>query len=312
MTSLKDDVEHLIRSSVQSIDSVGVNSSGRDDVSTVSLSIASLADSTTNLYETRPHKVANKKSKPVNSALGTSKGFPVDNHGEKSVQADDFDENDGHNGKKNDKTFFVGVGILFSIFAITSAFLLIILPCYRMFNLNALLHSNHTVVRQYQEHLVSSSVSRSGPPSVVVKYHELVQNRGPGHQSLLYHQKQHHQHSEKTAPLCDVHPNEQRFDCYPDYYEVNQRNCLSRGCCWRPTMDRFLSQSDSNNVRGVPSCYLPINYSGYGIIQVNQSRTGATMELIKTSQSSIWPEEVRMLKVVITYETPQRLHFKVN
>ncbi|GAB1603755.1 lysosomal alpha-glucosidase-like [Argonauta hians] len=312
MAHRKDDVEQLIRSSVQSIDSVGVNSTGggQDDVSTVSLSIASLADSTTNLYDTRPHKIAKKHKSAYSHSSG--KGFSLDDHlGDRSTQEEDSDENDCQNGKKNDKTFFVGVGILFSIFAITSAFLLIILPCYRMFNLNALLHSNHSTVRQYQEHLVSSSVSRTGPPSVVVKYQEMVQNAGVNHKSLLYHPKHRQQHTEKASAVCDVHHNENRYDCYPDYYDANERNCLSRGCCWRPSVDRFVHQADTNYKIGVPFCFLPSNYAGYGVIQVDESRTGATMDLLKASPSAIWPKEFRNLKVVITYETPQRLHFKI-
>ena len=305
MTHRKEDIEKLLRSSLQSMDSVGVVSI-QDDTTIGSLSIStpSLVDSTTNLCEHKSqHKTKNKRREtrvPSHHAqLGSVNKFGTSSW---NNQHDQYGSDMGIEGtastagpaKKGDRTFFVGMGILFSIFAITAAFLLIILPCYRMLNLNALLHSttNGSVFHRNHDNTLSH-------PEQGIESHELP----PGHR-LLY--------QPVRSPLCDISENKKKFDCFPDYHGVNQRSCWSRGCCWRPTMDSYFYRDEDAKVRGVPACFLPANYSGYRVTKVDQSRTGATLELLKSSASLAWPREIRLLKVGVTFDSPHRLHFKVS
>lgn len=305
MMHRKDDIENLLRSSLQSMDSVGVVSIQDDTtVGSLSLSTPSLVDSTTNLCETKSHhKTKSKRIKKETRVPNHAQLNSVDKFGGNvwNSQHQHYGNNTGTEEnttagttKKGDRTFFVGMGILFSIFAVTAAFLLIILPCYRMLNLNALLHST-TNGSMFQRHLDNGLRH----PEQDIKSHELP----PGHR-LLY--------QPVRSPLCDISDNKKKFDCFPDYHGVNQRSCWSRGCCWRPTMDSYFYRDEDAKVRGVPACFLPANYSGYRVTKVDQSRTGATLELLKSSASLAWPREIRLLKVGVTFDSPYRLHFKVS
>lgn len=304
MMHRKDDIENLLRSSLQSMDSVGVVSIQDDTtVGSLSLSTPSLVDSTTNLCETKSHhKTKSKRIKKETRVHNHAQLNSVDKFGGNvwNSQHQHYGNNTGTEEnttagttKKGDRTFFVGMGILFSIFAVTAAFLLIILPCYRMLNLNALLHST-TNGSMFQRHLDNGLRH----PEQDIKSHELP----PGHR-LLY--------QPVRSPLCDISDNKKKFDCFPDYHGVNQRSCWSRGCCWRPTMDSYFYRDEDAKVRGVPACFLPANYSGYRVTKVDQSRTGATLELLKSSASLAWPREIRLLKVGVTFDSPYRLHFKI-
>ena len=38
----------------------------------------------------------------------------------------------------------------------------------------------------------------------------------------------------KKPDSCPNIPNNLRFDCHPDGWEIGQESCLARGCCWNP------------------------------------------------------------------------------
>ena len=108
---------------------------------------------------------------------------------------------------------------------------------------------------------------------------------------------------------CDLPSTAARFDCHPDSKNLNQGNCVARGCCWRPAAE---SKKKNPNLRqGIPYCYFPQNYNGYNVSSLKETDYGYRAVLAR-STSSGWPDDIRTLTMDVWLETSKRLHFKVT
>lgn len=99
---------------------------------------------------------------------------------------------------------------------------------------------------------------------------------------------------------CTDIKDELKFDCYPRG-DPNRYECVSRGCCW--SMQKKSSK--------VPSCFYPESYKSYEIINHEKSLSGEVLYL-RLIRKSIYPNDVKMLKVDISFQTSTRLRIKVN
>ncbi|BFZ03806.1 hypothetical protein BsWGS_06845 [Bradybaena similaris] len=99
--------------------------------------------------------------------------------------------------------------------------------------------------------------------------------------------------------VCTIDENN-RFDCIPETYGINQANCLKRGCCWK-------APSQPNTA---PPCFFPSNHSGYTASNVKQTATGITATLQRTTNSS-FPRDVKTLQLFVEYQTSTRLRVRI-
>ena len=118
------------------------------------------------------------------------------------------------------------------------------------------------------------------------------------------------------AQQCDQIANEDRFDCYPEY-GANQKDCVKRGCCWRPPSGRSFSEIELNNKSrlelDVPYCYYPSDFPSYQVVSKSRmagDKDGIVISLQK-SKATFRPKEILKLEVRIQFETSQRIHVQI-
>ena len=98
---------------------------------------------------------------------------------------------------------------------------------------------------------------------------------------------------------CSI-PENDRFDCWPEYWSAEQQTCEKRGCCWSPSPDD-----------GVPFCFYPDNYVGYAATSSTASDTGLTTRLTRKSASP-YPPDVMELQADVVYQTESTVRFRVR
>lgn len=105
-----------------------------------------------------------------------------------------------------------------------------------------------------------------------------------------------------TKAQCNIRDLE-RFDCYPGI-GGSQQSCEARGCCWAPPSGRRTFVNE-------PYCFYPAGYGGYRYLNVTDTRRGIEAFLTRTFNSP-FPEDVLLLKMVVTYEDDNRLRIKIT
>lgn len=109
-----------------------------------------------------------------------------------------------------------------------------------------------------------------------------------------------------TAAQCDGFKNEDRFDCYPEP-GASQAGCEARGCCWVPVKK---SLNYPTTYLNVPYCFYPKNYGGYKVLNISKTAYGLTAYMQRTFKS-VYPEDVKILKLIVKFEEEDRLHVKI-
>lgn len=104
----------------------------------------------------------------------------------------------------------------------------------------------------------------------------------------------------RLSPTCDRISDEFKFDCFPRG-QADQTSCEERGCCWSPTAKGSK----------VPYCYFPKNFHSYKVVNVTKSCCGLTL-ILNITANSVYPDDVRSLKMNVYFETPTRLRVKVR
>ncbi|KAJ8950170.1 hypothetical protein NQ314_008023 [Rhamnusium bicolor] len=97
-----------------------------------------------------------------------------------------------------------------------------------------------------------------------------------------------------------------KFDCFPDD-RPNSEGCEARGCCWIP------AKTKPNNLEiplNVPTCFYPPNYNTYKYINVTETGFGL-VAFLRRSYRTAYPDDVEILKMIVKYETENRLHIKI-
>ncbi|XP_071081834.1 LOW QUALITY PROTEIN: lysosomal alpha-glucosidase-like [Haliotis cracherodii] len=103
-----------------------------------------------------------------------------------------------------------------------------------------------------------------------------------------------------SAPQCDVTFDSDRFDCWPETKGAAQQACEARGCCW-----------DTNVGQGVPTCFYPRVYNNSYRVTSLQNTTHGMEAVLQRSTQSPYPGDVIELKLEVTYETNERLRFRI-
>lgn len=102
---------------------------------------------------------------------------------------------------------------------------------------------------------------------------------------------------------CNSIPNELKFDCLPKG-RSNQMICEEISCCWTSA-----NQSETK----WPWCYYPECYNNYDIINVSDTNTGIVAFYNLTGNLfNNYKKNIKMLRLDIVFETPQRLRITVS
>ncbi|XP_060535181.1 lysosomal alpha-glucosidase-like isoform X2 [Cylas formicarius] len=104
---------------------------------------------------------------------------------------------------------------------------------------------------------------------------------------------------------CKLVSDDVRLDCYPEN-GANAEGCEARGCCWIPAKTKPRNFETSLNV---PYCFYPPNYESYKYINVTETAFGLVAFLKRTYRTA-YPDDVETLKMIVKYETDDRLHVK--
>lgn len=108
---------------------------------------------------------------------------------------------------------------------------------------------------------------------------------------------------------CKATKDANRFDCYPEDGASAQK-CEARGCCWVPKKSK-LKRKKIDVPLNVPYCFYPPNYQSYKYVNMTYTAYGLEAYL-KRSYRSPYPNDVETIKMVVKYETENRLHVKVR
>uniref|UniRef100_A0A8C6W327 Sucrase-isomaltase, intestinal n=1 Tax=Nannospalax galili TaxID=1026970 RepID=A0A8C6W327_NANGA len=95
----------------------------------------------------------------------------------------------------------------------------------------------------------------------------------------------------------------EKFNCYPDFYEANKEQCAQRGCTWQEVTSG-----------GAPECYFPREYNPYLVTSTQYLPTGitATLQLNPTrAQISLPSSPISTLRVEVKYHKNEMLQFKI-
>ncbi|XP_023025858.2 lysosomal alpha-glucosidase [Leptinotarsa decemlineata] len=104
---------------------------------------------------------------------------------------------------------------------------------------------------------------------------------------------------------CGILRDEEKFDCYPEN-GANKQSCEARGCCWSGQSVEIRPQVPLN----VPYCFYPPNFNTYNFINVTDTKSGL-VAFMRRSFRTGYPADVELLKMVVKYETENRLHVKI-
>ncbi|XP_050301021.1 lysosomal alpha-glucosidase-like [Anthonomus grandis grandis] len=106
---------------------------------------------------------------------------------------------------------------------------------------------------------------------------------------------------------CKLLKDDEKFDCYPEE-GANQDGCEARGCCWIPAKTK--PKRYKSIALDVPYCYYPPNYETYKFLNVTQTAFGL-VGFLKRNYKSAYPNDVEIIKLIVKYETENRLHLKI-
>ncbi|KAG8182551.1 hypothetical protein JTE90_002085 [Oedothorax gibbosus] len=113
---------------------------------------------------------------------------------------------------------------------------------------------------------------------------------------------------ECDSPNCDGIPDLEKFDCYPEG-SVDKDKCQQRGCCFKSNGGREVEDFPPLNV---PYCYYPSNYNGYTVSQTVQLDGRQITASLKRVTPSGYPDDVKNLKLVITFIDDGNLRIKIT
>ncbi len=100
---------------------------------------------------------------------------------------------------------------------------------------------------------------------------------------------------------CDAVRDDLKFDCLPRG-AANAESCAARGCCWSPR---------STNQDPVPWCYYPKSYQTYKVVNITYTSRGVSI-LLNNTKKSVYPNDIQLLFMKVTFESQSRLHVKVS
>lgn len=109
---------------------------------------------------------------------------------------------------------------------------------------------------------------------------------------------------------CKLIKDEEKFDCYPEV-GANISGCEARGCCWVPRKTKHKNKKQLDVPLNVPYCFYPPNYEGYKYVNITETAYGLTA-FLKRSYQSAYPDDMEILKMIVKYESENRLHIKVG
>lgn len=100
---------------------------------------------------------------------------------------------------------------------------------------------------------------------------------------------------------------QERFDCFPET-GANAESCEARGCCWIPAKTK---PSKLDAPISTPYCFYPPNYDTYNFVNITETAFGLVAYL-KRNYRTAYPSDVPVLKMIVKYESENRLHIKVK
>lgn len=102
---------------------------------------------------------------------------------------------------------------------------------------------------------------------------------------------------------CKFIRDEDKIDCFPQR-KSNQLSCENRGCCWASLKDNHKINSN------VPYCFYSQNYPSYYYLNITETAFGL-IAYLKRDYKTPYPDDIKIIKLIVKYETDSRLHFKI-
>ncbi|KAG8183257.1 hypothetical protein JTE90_006453 [Oedothorax gibbosus] len=118
---------------------------------------------------------------------------------------------------------------------------------------------------------------------------------------------------DKPDESCSIEvPDNEKFDCHPDR-PVSEKECLKRGCCYKPASDLTVKEDDLINSRflGVPSCYYSSKYVGYEITSITLTADGIVAHLNRATPSG-FPKDIQNVNLEVTLIDDASLRIKIT
>ncbi|KRT80072.1 hypothetical protein AMK59_6616, partial [Oryctes borbonicus] len=109
---------------------------------------------------------------------------------------------------------------------------------------------------------------------------------------------------------CKAMKDMDKFDCYPED-GANEQKCNSRGCCWLATKLKRNHDRDIRVPLNTPYCFYPASYPTYKYVNASETAFGSII-FLKRNYQSPYPNDAETLKMVVKYETQDRLHIKIT
>ncbi|KAF5269885.1 hypothetical protein FQR65_LT05683 [Abscondita terminalis] len=186
------------------------------------------------------------------------------------------------------------IATILLLFLLLAVFLILpiiyLLHCFGVINVDHDLlvqHSHHSL--KDKEHYVPSA-----------KVHEELEN--------FQHIREYLSPSPKPDyKQCKLLKDVDKLDCYPEE-GANVSGCEARGCCWIPLKVKTRKRK-LHVPLDVPYCFYPPNYESYKYINITETAYGLTAYLRRNYRSA-YPEDVEVIKMIVKYESENRLHIK--
>ncbi|KAG8183258.1 hypothetical protein JTE90_006454 [Oedothorax gibbosus] len=118
---------------------------------------------------------------------------------------------------------------------------------------------------------------------------------------------------DKPDDSCSIEvPYNEKFDCHPDR-PVSEKECLKRGCCYKPASDLTVTEDDLIDSRflGVPSCYYSSKYVGYEIGNISSTTDGIAATLSRKIPSG-FPRDIQRVNLEVVFIDDASLRIKVR
>lgn len=111
---------------------------------------------------------------------------------------------------------------------------------------------------------------------------------------------------------CKVVKDKEKLDCFPES-SANKEQCEERGCCWIPRKfkNKKKNVTRSSTTLDVPYCFYSESYQSYKYVNVTDTAFGQIAYLKRTFRSP-YPNDIETIKMIVKYESENRLHIKVN
>lgn len=114
------------------------------------------------------------------------------------------------------------------------------------------------------------------------------------------------------SQTCTKKTDVERFDCFPEDGS-NEKDCLSRGCCWNPRIQHRLPDSKRyKHTSGddMPYCFFPDDFPNYRVVSTQRVQNGHIYSIQK-SNSTFRPNEILKLEARVTFDNNQRLRVQI-